>query len=70
MPVSLLQLLTLCIPTAIVWLHWEDFFRSYTRPPKTVRATNVPAFFKLDSVNKVKNKAYLPWPRAVLEVKY
>jgi hypothetical protein len=51
-------------------LHWEDFFRSYTRPPKTVRATNVPAFFKLDAVNKVKNKAYLPWPRAVLEVKY
>jgi L-ascorbate metabolism protein UlaG (beta-lactamase superfamily) len=64
------QLLTALNPTAVVWLHWEDFFRSYTRPPKTVRATNVPAFFKLDSVRKVKNKAYLPWPRAVLEVKY
>jgi hypothetical protein len=51
-------------------LHRKDFFRSYTRPPKTVRATDVPAFFKLDAVNKVKNKAYLPWPRAVLEVKY
>ena len=64
------ELLTALNPTAVVWLHWEDFFRSYTRPPKTVRATNVPAFFKLDAVNKVKDKAYLPWPRAVLEVKY
>jgi hypothetical protein len=43
---------------------------SYTRPLKTVRATNVPSFFTLDAVNKLKNKAYLPWPRAVLEVKY
>lgn len=64
------ELLTALNPAAVVWLHWEDFFRNYTRPPKTVRATNVPAFFKLDAVNKVKNKAYLPWPRAVLEVKY
>jgi hypothetical protein len=64
------ELLTALNPTAVVWLHWEDFFRSYTRPPKTVRATNVPAFFKLDAVNKVKDKAYLPWPKAVLEVKY
>jgi hypothetical protein len=31
--------------TPLVWLHWEDFFRSYKRPPKTVRANNVPAFF-------------------------
>ncbi len=66
-PAELLRALN---PTAVVWLHWEDFFRSYTRPPKTVRATNVPAFFKLDAVNKVKDNAYLPWPRAVLEVKY
>jgi L-ascorbate metabolism protein UlaG (beta-lactamase superfamily) len=64
------ELLTALNPTAVVWLHWEDFFRSYTRPPKTVRATNVPSFFKLHAVNKVKNKAYLPWPRAVLEIKY
>ncbi len=64
------ELLTALNPTAVVWLHWEDFFRPYTRPPKTVRATNVPSFFNLDAVNKVKNKAYLPWPRAVLEIKY
>jgi L-ascorbate metabolism protein UlaG (beta-lactamase superfamily) len=64
------ELLTALNPAAVVWLHWEDFFRSYTRSPKTVRATNVPAFFELDPVLKVKNKAYLPWPRAVLEVKY
>jgi L-ascorbate metabolism protein UlaG (beta-lactamase superfamily) len=64
------ELLTALNPAAVVWLHWEDFFRPYTRPPKTVRATNVPAFFKLDAVSKVKNKAYLPWPRAVLEVKF
>ncbi|MFM9838174.1 MAG: hypothetical protein ACKVOQ_07915 [Cyclobacteriaceae bacterium] len=66
-PAELLKALN---PAAVMWLHWEDFFRSYTRPPKTVRATNVPAFFKLEAVSKVKNKAYLPWPRAVLEVKY
>jgi L-ascorbate metabolism protein UlaG (beta-lactamase superfamily) len=66
-PAELLRALN---PAAVVWLHWEDFFRRYTRPPKTVRATNVPAFFKLDAVNKVKDNAYLPWPRAVLEVKY
>jgi hypothetical protein len=70
MLVSPLLLLTFYIAKTVVWLHWEDFFRSYTRPPKTVRATNVPAFFKLDAVNKVKDKAYLPWPRAVLEIKY
>ncbi len=64
------ELLTALNPAAVVWLHWEDFFRSYTRPPKTVRATNVPAFFKLDAVSKVKSNAYLPWPRAVLEIKY
>jgi len=64
------ELLTALNPAAVVWLHWEDFFRSYTRPPKTVRATNVPAFFELDPVLKVKSNAYLPWPRAVLEVKY
>lgn len=64
------ELLTALSPAAVVWLHWEDFFRSYTRPPKTVRATNVPAFFKLPAVDSVKHKAYLPWPRAVMEVKY
>jgi hypothetical protein len=63
-------LLTALDPTAVVWIHWEDFFRNYTRPPKTVRATNVPAFFKKEVVVAVKNKAYLPWPRAVLKVKY
>lgn len=70
MLVSLLLLLTFFIAKTVAWLRSEDFFRSYTRPSKTVRATNVPAFFKLDAVNKVKNKAYLSWPRAVLEVKY
>ena len=64
------ELLTALNPAAVVWLHWEDFFRSYTRPPKTVRATNVPAFFKLPAVDSVNHKAYLPWPRAVLELKY
>ena len=70
MPVSLLLLLAFYIAKTVVWLHWEDFFRSYTRPPKTACATNVPAFFKLDAVNKVKDNAYLPWPRAVLDLKY
>jgi hypothetical protein len=64
------ELLTALNPTAVVWIHWEDFFRKYTRPPKTVRATDVPQFFKLAAVDSAKSKAYLPWPRAVLEVKY
>jgi hypothetical protein len=64
------ELLTALNPAAMAWLHWEDFFRPYTRTPKTVRATNVPAFFKLPAVDSVKHKAYLPWPRAVLEIKY
>ncbi len=64
------ELLTALNPAVVVWLHWEDFFRSYKRPPKTVRATNVPAFFKLSAVDSIKHKTYLPWPRAVLEIKY
>jgi hypothetical protein len=44
MLVSLLLLLTFYIAKTVVWLRWEDFFRSYTRPPKSVRPTNVHAF--------------------------
>lgn len=59
-------------PTKIVWIHWEDFFRKYTKEPKTVRATNVPGFFKLDAVavDSIRKNAYLPWPRAIFEVNY
>ena len=57
-------------PKKVVWIHWEDFFRKYTKEPKTVRATDVPAFFELKEVKVVKDCAYLPWPRAVFEVRY
>lgn len=57
-------------PTKIVWIHWEDFFRKYTKEPKTVRATNVPGFFNLPAVEAVKSKSYLPWPRAIFELNY
>lgn len=57
-------------PKKVVWIHWEDFFRKYTKEPKTVRATDVPAFFQKDEVDAINGKAYLPWPRAVFEVRY
>jgi len=57
-------------PSKVVWIHWEDFFRKYTKEPKTVRATDVPEFFRKKEVKAVDSIAYMPWPRAVFEVRY
>ena len=49
-------------PREVVWIHWEDFFRKYTKDPKTVRGTDVVKFFNLPCVKPYKAKALLPWP--------
>lgn len=57
-------------PQKIVWVHWEDFFRSYSKQPKTVRATNVVCFFKQAIVEEYQLKSWMPWPRALLTINY
>ncbi len=58
-------------PQKIVWIHWEDFFRKYNhKKPKTVRATNITRFFQKPIVQQYKDNSWMPWPRAVLEIKY
>jgi hypothetical protein len=52
----------------IVWMHWEDFFRKYDRKPKTVRGTDVPAFFNIPCVLPYKNKSWTPWPGVVYDI--
>jgi len=49
-------------PTEIVWIHWEDFFRKYSKDPKTLRGTDIVKFFELPCVKPYKAKALLPWP--------
>jgi hypothetical protein len=66
-PCSLLQALK---PKEVVWIHWEDFFRKYTKKPKTVRGTDVIKFFDLPCVSPYKSKALLPWPGVTLDISY
>jgi hypothetical protein len=56
-------------PKKIVFIHWEDFFRSYKRKPKTVLQTDVVSFFRT-LPEKYKDKYFLPVPGAVFNVKY
>ena len=49
-------------PKEIVWIHWEDFFRKYSKEPKTLRRTDLVKFFNLPCVKPYKSKALLPWP--------
>jgi hypothetical protein len=56
-------------PKQIVFIHWEDFFRSYKRKPKTVLETNVVSFFKT-LPKEYQDKYYLPIPGVVFDVKY
>lgn len=53
----------------IIWIHWEDFFRKYTKKPKTVRGTDVVKFFDLPCVKPYKAEAFLPWPGVLFEVR-
>ena len=57
-------------PDEIIWIHWEDFFRKYTRKPKTVRGTNIPGFFKLPCVKEYKTAGKLMWPRTMIKFVY
>lgn len=57
-------------PDEIIWVHWEDFFRKYTRKPKTVRGTDIPGFFKLPCVNEDSTRGTLLWPRTTIEFVY
>ena len=66
-PCSLLQALK---PKEVVWIHWEDFFRKYTKKPKTIRGTDVVKFFDLPCVKPYKSKALLPWPGVTLDISY
>ena len=58
-PCTLLQAIN---PKEIVWIHWEDFFRKYSKDPKTLRGTDIVKFFDLPCVKPYKAKALLPWP--------
>jgi hypothetical protein len=56
-------------PKKVVFIHWEDFFRSYKRKPKTVLQTDVVSFFKT-LPKKYSDKYFLPVPGVVFDVKY
>jgi hypothetical protein len=56
-------------PKKIVFIHWEDFFRSYKRKSKTVLQTDVVTFFKT-LPERYKDKYFLPVPGALFNVKY
>jgi len=63
-PCTLLQAVN---PKEIVWIHWEDFFRKYSKDPKTLRGTDMVKFFDLPCVKPYKAKALLPWPGVAYE---
>jgi hypothetical protein len=65
-PCTLLQAIH---PKEIVWIHWEDLFRKYSKEPKTVRGTDLVKFFDLPCVKPYKAKALLPWPRSGYDFK-
>lgn len=57
-------------PKAIVFVHWEDFFRSYQKSPRTVRGTKVRKFPKEVAEYYNASKFWLPKPGVTMEVKY
>ena len=54
-------------PKEIVWIHWEDFFRKYSKEPKTLRGTDIVKFFEKPCVKLFRSKALLPWPGVTYE---
>ena len=65
-PCTVLQALK---PQEVVWIHWEDFFRKYTKKPKTVRGTDVIEFFDLPCLSSYKTNAFLPLPGTTYDIK-
>jgi hypothetical protein len=64
------ELLEALKPSQVVWIHWEDFFRPYNRPPKTLRGTDIPAFFQKPCVAAYKNTSKMMWPRVKMSLVY
>ncbi len=64
------ELLEAISPRQVVWVHWEDFFRRYDRKPKTVRGTDVPAFFELPCVAPYIQSGKILWPRVKMDLIY
>jgi hypothetical protein len=57
-------------PRQVLWVHWEDFFRRYTRKPKTVRGTDLVSFFEIPCVHPYKSSGKFLWPRARMKLVY
>jgi L-ascorbate metabolism protein UlaG (beta-lactamase superfamily) len=63
-------------PKQTVFIHWEDFFRSYDKSPRLVRATKVNAFFP--RIEKVyartgtgsEERYAMPTPGNVITIRY
>lgn len=66
-PCALLDVIS---PGQVVWVHWEDFFRKYTKPPKTIRGTDIPGFFELPCVRPYKNSGKLMSPGVKMRLLY
>lgn len=57
-------------PRNLMFIHWEDFFRSYKRKPKSLMKNNIPAFFA-KCLTKCKPDSYmLPVPGVVVNIEY
>lgn len=57
-------------PKAILFVHWEDFFRSYQKPPRTVRGTKVKLFPKQVAKYYDNTKFWMPKPGVTMKVIY
>ncbi|MDH5367809.1 MAG: MBL fold metallo-hydrolase [Cyclobacteriaceae bacterium] len=57
-------------PKAVVFVHWEDFFRGYQKSPRTVRASNVKKFINQVTHYYDSSKFWLPKPGVTISVKY
>ena len=62
------DLLAAIDPQHVVWIHWEDFFKK--NKLRTVRASDVPAFFSIPSVKRYEGRSSMPWPGVKLEINY
>ncbi len=66
-PCSLLKTIN---PKEVAWIHWEDFYRRYTKKPKIIRGTDVIKFFEIPCVSPYKPKALIPWPGTTFDITY
>lgn len=58
-------------PGNVIWIHWEDFFRKYTKSPKLLRGSNIPDFFDRACVQPyVKKNGKMAWPGTKLTFVY